>query len=61
MKAKPLTESHKALLVLAAVMVAGLLSALVYAVQSRAEQGFLAIASKSKRGQPLTFEKLQCF
>jgi len=45
MKAKPLTESHKALLVLAAVMVAGLLSALVYAAQSRADVGFLAVAS----------------
>jgi len=45
MKTQALTESHKALLVLAAVMAAGLLSALVYAAQSRAEQGFLAVAS----------------
>src|SRR5262245_47375529 len=45
MKTQALTESHKALLALAAVMVAGLLSALVYAVQSRAQQAFLAVAS----------------
>ena len=47
MKTRPLTESHKALLVLAAVMAAGFLCALIYAARSKAEQGFLSVASVS--------------
>jgi hypothetical protein len=44
---EPLTEGHKALLVLAAVMAAGFLCALIYAARSKAEQGFLSVASVS--------------
>jgi hypothetical protein len=45
LKANAPTESRKALLILGFVMGVGLLSALVYAAQSNAEQGFLAVAS----------------
>ena len=47
MKTKPLAESQKALLVLAAVMGFGFLCAVTYAARSKAEQGFLAVASVS--------------
>lgn len=45
MKTKELTESQKALRLLAGAMLAGLLSVLVYAVHAGGKEGFLAVAS----------------